>query len=108
MTRKQFISLLVTLIFSVAAAGTAIVWAQAQGIGIGLGTKRASNGLVTVDLSDFMAAREAALAQNLNAVDSSIYEMTYNIAKYEDGDTTCYILNGNSATPLGFSCVASR
>ena len=65
--------------------------------------------MVTVDLSTFTNERlQEAMAFDPEDPSSFSDETTYNVATYEDGDVTCYILNANSTIPVGFSCVQRR
>ena len=101
MAQKKLLGYL--LVGVLVSAGTAFVGAQ----GLGLGKKHAKNQLVTVDLKDLVADRDAAASATEKLAPTFDTELTYNVATYEEGDVTCYILMG-SATPYGFSCVKVR
>ena len=102
--RKNKLLVMLAILFISAGA---VVWAQ--GNGLALGKKKAKNHQVVVDLGTFATENlQAKMAYDPEKSGPPSHETTYNVATYEDGDVTCYILNGDSATPMGFSCVQRR
>ena len=99
------VSLVLSFLLVASLAG---VWAQGNGLGA---AKKARSELVVVDLSELAAANEkAAKAVDLDkgGVQAPLnQEMAFNIAKYEDGNVTCYILSGAAdlRAPYGLSCL---
>jgi hypothetical protein len=102
MIRQRLNTILITTAVLLAILG--LVTAQAQRRG-----QMTQNQLITIDLNELFQARgldNQALASDEVA---AVYpqDVTLSVAKFTDGQTTCYILMStkNPAEPNGLSCV---